>query len=368
MRKIKVFQIARHEKTDFIKSAIVADFDYYFYRIPEPLYNYFFWRYIKAKIKVLLKILKIKPDVLIIYEFQGFPFGLILLLLAKILKIKTIMHFELPEEAFPHKNDNLAKLIIKIIRLPFIILTAKLASKLQVFTKWEVQTLSKFVKIEKIRVIPYGTSFEIKTLPKDDYIFTVARWSDRKNLQTILRVFKSVISSNNNNINIYLIIGGKFCNGSYYIPEKGKWETCKEYKDKILKLIEELELKNNIIFLGFIPKNELKMFYRKARIFYLPSKMETFGRVYVEAMASGTPIVAMKNSAVQYVVKDGVTGFLRNDEKGQKEAILKLLTDEKLYKEMQRNCLKEAKKYRWENVTKKWERLIKELVEEKNVC
>jgi len=83
-------------------------------------------------------------------------------------------------------------------------------------------------------------------------------------------------------------------------------------------------------------------------------------------MASGTPIVAMKNSAVQYVVKDGVTGFLRNDEEGQKEAILRLLTDEKLYKEMQKNCLKEAEKYKWENVIKKWESLIEGLVGIKN--
>ena len=41
------------------------------------------------------------------------------------------------------------------------------------------------------------------------------------------------------------------------------------------------------------------------------------------------------------------------------------MTDEKLYKEMRENCLKEAEKYRWENVIRRWERLIKELVGEK---
>ena len=38
------------------------------------------------------------------------------------------------------------------------------------------------------------------------------------------------------------------------------------------------------------------------------------------------------------------------------------MTDEKLYKEMQENCLKEAEKYRWKNVIRKWERLIGELM------
>ena len=35
---------------------------------------------------------------------------------------------------------------------------------------------------------------------------------------------------------------------------------------------------------------------------------------------------------------------------------------------MRKNYLKEAEKYRWENVIKKWERLIKGLVEGKDVC
>ena len=91
----------------------------------------------------------------------------------------------------------------------------------------------------------------------------------------------------------------------------------------------------------------------------MPSKLETFGVVFVEAMASGTPIVAMKNSAVQYVVKDGITGFLRNTEDGQKEAILRLLNDEELYRKMQENCLKEASKYCWSNIIEEWERVIK---------
>jgi glycosyltransferase involved in cell wall biosynthesis len=359
--KIKVFQISRHGKDNDVINAIMStNFEHYFYQIPEPLYNWFFWKYITTKIKALLEISKVKPDILIIHEFQGFPFGLFLLLISKILKIKTIMQFELPKEAFPSKNDNLIELIIKLARLPFIILTAKLADRLQVFTEWEVEIISKFTDVKKTRVIPYGTDFDIGTLPKENYIFTVARWSDRKNLHTILCVFKEVCKRIDN---IHLIIGGEFYKGRYYIPEEGRWETGDEYRNNIMRLVHNLKIEDKIIFLDFVPNEKLKELYRKAKIFYLPSKMETFGRVYVEAMASGTPIVAMKNSAVQYVVKDGVTGFLRNTKEGQKEAILELLTNKKLYRQMQKNCLKEAEKYRWVNVIKEWEKLIRELVD-----
>ena len=344
---VKVMQISRFdENNDVIKAIMSTKFQHYFIQIPEPLHNKHPLRYIGIKLKALKMLIRIKPNVLIIHNYQGLPYGLLLLLLSKLLKIKTIMQFETDDTMFPRKDLPLKQYLIKLFRMPFIILTAKLADRLQVFTQWEVEMLSEKCRVNesKIRTIPYGTDFEIGTTKKENFILSVARWFERKNLHTILRVFKEV-----SELKEYLLL---IC---------GRFES-ENYRQYIMKLVDELNLNNKVKFLGFVPDEELKMLYRKAKLFYFPSKMETFGRVYVEAMASGTPIVAMKNSAVQYVVKDGVTGFLRNDEEGQKEAILKLLTDERLYEEMQKNCLKEAEKYRWENVIKRWERLIEELM------
>ena len=142
---------------------------------------------------------------------------------------------------------------------------------------------------------------------------------------------------------------------------EGRFETGEGYEGMIKKLLDELDLGDNVKFLDFVLDKEIQDLYKKAKIFYLPSKMETFGRVYAEAMASGTPIVAMKNSAVQYVVTEGMTGFLGNKEEVQKEAILKLLTDDEFYKKMQENCLKEAEKVRWESVIRGWKEVIEEL-------
>ena len=319
-----------------------------------------------SKTRIFLDIIKERPDVIIIFHFFGSPFITPLLLLSKILGIKTIVVTDFTETGLPRIHKSPLKTLKDFLRYILFSSQLFLVDTPVCFTEYERNTLLKILSPRnKFRIIPIGNDFEIGTSNKERFILTVSRWwSDRKNLHTILKVLSNILRK----MNYKLVIVGKFHEGTYYIPDENRWETGEEYKQKIIKLIKRLDLEDYVEFVGVKLGKDLQELYRKAKIFYLPSKNETFGMVYVEAMASGTPIVAMKNSAVQYVVKDGITGFLRNDEEGQKEAILRLLTDEKLYKEMQENCLKEAEKYRWENVIKKWERLIKELVEGKDVC
>jgi len=314
-----------------------------------------------SKTRIFLDIIKERPDVIIIFHFFGSSFITSLLLLSKMLSIKTIIVTDFTETGLPRIHKSPLKTLKDCLRYILFSSQLFLVDTPVCFTEYEKNVLSKILSPRnKFRIIPIGNDFEIGTSNnKERFTLTVSRWwSDRKNLHTILKVLSNILRK----MNYKLVIVGKFHEGTYYIPDENRWETGEEYKQKIIKLIKRLDLEDYVEFVGVKLGKDLQELYRKAKIFYLPSKNETFGMVYVEAMASGTPIVAMKNSAVQYVVKDGVTGFLRNNEEGQKEAILKLLTDEKLYKEMQKNCLKKAEKYRWENVIRRWERLIKELM------
>jgi len=311
---------------------------------------------VQAKGLLLKEIIKFKPDVLVIFGYFGSPFASFLLLVSKILRIKTAIVTDFTETGLPRLHKSPIKTVRDAIRYFLFSSQLFLVDTPVCFTEYEEKILSKIVSPkDKFRIIPIGCNFEIRTSEKDNYILTVSRWwSDRKNLHTILKVFSEVTKQEK----CKLVIVGKFHEGGYYIPDENRYEAGDEYKQKIMKLVEELNLGDYVEFVGIKVGKELQELYRKAKIFYLPSKNETFGMVFVEAMASGTPIVAMKNSAVEYVVKDEVTGFLRNTEEEQKEAILRLLTDEKLYKDMQESCLKEAEKYRWENVGKEWEKLI----------
>ncbi|WP_169578126.1 glycosyltransferase family 4 protein [Salinimicrobium xinjiangense] len=72
--------------------------------------------------------------------------------------------------------------------------------------------------------------------------------------------------------------------------------SAKPYFAFLEQLIVELQLERNVRFLGEMEHSELIPFLQKADLFTLPSNKETFGMVMIEAMACGTPVVAINDS------------------------------------------------------------------------
>lgn len=304
-------------------------------------------------------ILKFKPEIVIIHQHFGSFFETFLQMSMKISGIKTVVGPDLVKEHFVNFEYKAPKEMLKNIG-KYILMFLQLRWADYVFCRTKNETDLIFPKMpvskDKFCIIPPGHDFEISAPSmKDDYLLAVSGWwSDRKNLHTILKVFSEVVKQKE----CKLIVVGKFTKGKYKVIDEDRHETGEEYKQKVMKLVEELKLRGHVRFVGVKKGKELQELYQKAFIYYMPSKSEGFGTVWIEAMASGTPIVAMKNSAVQYIVRDGAIGFLRNTKKGQEEAILTLLNDSMLYKRMQRNCLKEAERYKWKNVIKEWGKLL----------
>ena len=81
-----------------------------------------------------------------------------------------------------------------------------------------------------------------------------------------------------------------------------------EEHDNLQKQINEASLQNNIHLLGYKSKEEIISFLSKSDVFVLPSRSETFGVVYVEAMALGLPVIAtVCNGPEEFVTKtDGL--------------------------------------------------------------
>jgi glycosyltransferase involved in cell wall biosynthesis len=96
----------------------------------------------------------------------------------------------------------------------------------------------------------------------------------------------------------------------------------------------QLEVSERIHFLEFTPEVERLM--AVADLLLLPSEMESFGLVALEAMACGVPVVASRVGGIPEVVLDGQTGRLctPGDIKGMAEAALEILSNPYLHHQM----------------------------------
>lgn len=74
------------------------------------------------------------------------------------------------------------------------------------------------------------------------------------------------------------------------------------------KSLEKID--KNVIFTGRLPHDEVLAKMRDSDIFVLPSINETFGMVYLEAMASGCITVCTKGDGIDGIIKNGENGFL----------------------------------------------------------
>lgn len=73
-------------------------------------------------------------------------------------------------------------------------------------------------------------------------------------------------------------------------------------------------LNDKIEYLGVVSQAELAQLYQNALAFLMPVRWpEPFGLVMIEAMASGTPVIASNRGSVPEVVKDSKTGFIIDD-------------------------------------------------------
>ena len=87
------------------------------------------------------------------------------------------------------------------------------------------------------------------------------------------------------------------------------------------KLVHQFGIGESVEFLGWIPPEKMSTYYRKACVFVMPSLMEAFGLVFLEAMAQGLPIIGGNVGGTLELIRDGVNGFLINP--GDGDALVK---------------------------------------------
>ena len=79
------------------------------------------------------------------------------------------------------------------------------------------------------------------------------------------------------------------------------------YKNYLLDLYQQLQLVNSVRFLGF--KDDIETYINELDILVLPSENEPFGRILIEAMSLGVPVIAADSGAVTEIIVHNETGI-----------------------------------------------------------
>jgi glycosyltransferase involved in cell wall biosynthesis len=189
---------------------------------------------------------------------------------------------------------------------------------------------------DKIVVVHHG-SFITPKNPRVNFgskkILTVSDISPRKNHLRLIRAFERVRERSQGPSE--LIIAGYT---RTVIPEL----------EALMQEVASRPEDSKITFAGYLPDSDILSLYEQADFFVYPSLYEGFGLPVLEAMACGCPVVASNVSSLPEVVGDAALLVDPFDVEALTRAMLLLLEDDDLKREMSRKSIEQARKFSWE--------------------
>ena len=133
-------------------------------------------------------------------------------------------------------------------------------------------------------------------------------------------------------------------------------------KGKDAEYYKEIVAKKHIRNVEFLGHQNPWPFYQKAKIFMMASPREGWGLTITESMQNATVPIVLNTSAVfRDIVRDGIDGFLPNDEHEMAERLTLLMNDDQLLNQMAEAALEGAARFSSEKVGEQWNGLLSQL-------
>lgn len=176
-------------------------------------------------------------------------------------------------------------------------------------------------------------AFRRRTGLPERFILFVGTLEPRKNLPTLLDAYARIAAATD----APLVIGGS--KGWLY--------------DAIFARVEALGLGDRVRFTGYLSDADLPLWYAAATVFVLPSLYEGFGIPLLEAMATGTPVVASSSSSLPEIVGDAGLIVPPTDAEALGAALLRLLGDAELRAELRERGFRQASRFSWEETARR---------------
>jgi glycosyltransferase involved in cell wall biosynthesis len=200
---------------------------------------------------------------------------------------------------------------------------------------------------ERVQVVPHGVDARFFPRPAsevaefkrahslpDHFILFVGTLEPRKNLVKLIEAFSN-LQSRISNLKL-ILAGGK---GWYY--------------DQIFAAVERLDMQDEVIWAGYVPTDDLPLWYNSADVFAFPSRYEGFGMPLLEAMACGTPVVTSNASSLPEVAGDAALLVPPDDVGALADALARTLTDADLRQALHAKGLARAATFTWEETARR---------------
>ena len=131
----------------------------------------------------------------------------------------------------------------------------------------------------------------------------------------------------------------------------GSWPDA-VYEQKILCLITDLGLREQVQVHGFVSREELDRLYAESQVFCLMSRCESFGIPAIEAQLFGTPVVCSTACAVPEICGEGGLFCDPDDVDGIAAALESMLCDPEKWNSLSERARFNGEKYVWEKCSR----------------
>ena len=163
-------------------------------------------------------------------------------------------------------------------------------------------------------------------IPEDKTVLlSLGRLGFEKRIDELLRGMKALLSKRQDVV--LLIVGGG--------PARGRLE----------QLAKELGIERSVRFAGMVNPNEVADYYKLGDIFTCASTSETQGLTYIEAMASGLPLVCRKDPCLYGVLEEGGNGYSYESIQQFVSGVQRLLEEKEIFENARQHSRKIAEEY-----------------------
>ncbi len=248
--------------------------------------------YVKTQLRISGKVVRLRTKVNIWFFFTGSDTLILPILAAKLLRRKVVLvSLGSTFRDSQTSGDKLAYSILLLQNLSFL-----LSDRITLYTRGlvEKQDLQKyqhkiliahqhFLDFDRLKVYT-------KLIDRDNLVGYVGRLNEEKGVLNFVKAIPAIINERNG---INFGIGGDG-----------------PLRENIESYLTQNDLNKKVKLAGWISRDDLPQYLNKFKLIVLPSYTEGLPNIMIEAMACGTTILASPVGSIPEYIKDGMTGFL----------------------------------------------------------